>query len=177
MDGMKAFSEIAVGRYKWVETGPRAFELRAGREVVASLEWPHVSGVRAQGRAGESAWDLRRLSLFGPYIRVGTLEEDTEVAHFGKSSLDEACTVVFHSGQVYYWRPLAMVDGMSFETPDGKPVVDFRPHVRAEQHSANITILKEVEPLPVLLLLGWYILEMEYREDVSLSSGEASAQH
>lgn len=174
---MKTNIDIEPGRYKWVEVGVRSFELRLGHEVVATLEWPHSSGVRAQGTAEGNKWDLRRLSLFGPYIRVATLDEDVEVAHFGKGSLDDACRVMFQSGQVFYWRPLAMVDGMSFETPDGQPVVDFRPYVRAEQHGANVTVFKAGPHLPVLLLLGWYVLEMEYREDISLSPGEVSPQH
>ncbi len=173
---MKAFSEVEGKRLKWTQTGPRAFELRTGQDVVAALEWPHLNAAHAQGRIAEAAWDFRRLSLFGPYIRMATLATGVEVAHFGRGSLEEACAVKFHDGHTYWWRPLVTVEGMSFETLDNKPVVDFRPRLVDERHEANISVYKLNAHVPVLLLLGWYVLEMEYREDISMPSGEASVQ-
>jgi hypothetical protein len=63
---------------------------------------------------------------------------------------------------------------MTFGTPDGSAIVDFRPYTHS-QRGANITVHKVVPALPVLLVLGWYILEMEYREQFGLSLVEQLA--
>jgi len=169
---MTPFSENEMKRLKWINVAPARFELRADKEVLATLEWPRPTSVHAHGRTTHGIWDLRRLSLFGPYVQVTSLDSGAEVAHFGKGSLEEPCTVKFHDGHTYYWRPLVMVEGMSFETLEGKPVVDIRPYQRENQHSANVSIYKRGSHLPILLLLGMYLLEMEYREDTSEPSPE-----
>lgn len=168
------FSKTDASRFRWIPLDIGRFELRDAKDCFATLEWPHVSGAHAHGRVAEGGWDIRRLSLFGPYIRIATLAGGAEVAHFGKASLDDPAQVKFRDDSIYLWRPLVTVEGMSFETPEGKPVVDFRPRLVSEQHFTNVSVYQWVDHLPQLLLLGWYILEMEYREDTNLNEDEIS---
>lgn len=172
---MKTFEKSELKRLRWQQAGELAFDLRDGKETLASLQWKHAVGPHAIGRTAESEWDIERLSLFGPYIRIRTAADSVEVAHFGRGHLDEACTLRFHHGGQFVWGPLGMVDGMSFALADGKPVVDFRPYMRGDERGANLTVHQIVSELPVLLLLGWYVLEMEYREDYGQETGEEQA--
>jgi hypothetical protein len=166
------FSEQEPTRLKWIQTTARGFELLKDHDCLATLEWPHPISAHAHGRTADGTWDIRRLSLFGPYVRVANLRAGAEVAHFGKATLEAPCVLRFHDGSLYHWRPLVTVEGMSFETAEGKPIVDFRPKVLAEQHLSNVSVYKWVEQLPLLLLVGWYVLEMEYREDINLDENE-----
>jgi hypothetical protein len=168
---MKKFEKAEMKRLKWLQSGPTAFDLVEGRETLAALEWTRAVGHHARGWTADQNWEFERLSLFGPYVRIRVADEGSEIAHFGRSAVEEPCVARFHGGAQYVWGPLGMIDGMTFGTQVGQPVVDFRPYMRGEDRGANITVHRAVPELPLLLLLGWYVLEMEYREDYGLETG------
>jgi hypothetical protein len=166
---METFDNLELKRLAWVAEGPSAFDLREGLNTLAILEWSDAASDHAQGRTVDRAWDLERVSLFGPYVRVSTSETGPEIAHFGTAAVDQPCMAHFPDGVQYAWGPLAVIDGMSFGTPDGQAVVDFRPYADRDDRGAHVTVHEAVPELAVLLLLGFYILEMENRDIYGLS--------
>lgn len=91
-----------VGReMRWRRTRfiPRAFELRAGDEVLASLTWPKLIGRQAIATAAEGEWRFRRASLFS--LRV-VLEDAATGAQVGEySSAPLSGTLRLSDGREY----------------------------------------------------------------------------
>jgi hypothetical protein len=151
---------------QWVRSSPRQrrYELQAGSEVVASLTW--ARGSEAEGecsrrpyRFNRRGWVRRRTLVFSP---PQSPEPLAIVVHRGSSS-----TLIFPDGRVFQWT------GADRGSKDklwrdhrGGELLRFSPvqaHVGVTRGAAADRWSNE--KLPLLLLLGQYLLVSAQEDD------------
>jgi hypothetical protein len=138
-----------VGQLRWVRVRfwRARYELRAGADIVASLQW----GLPLAGRTKDGRWTL---------TPTGGSRRDVEIAWIG-SSLPDAVyeygrkgngSIVFADGQTYCWTVSRWRTNATWTMPDGRIVLRLRgPTVTVETQTARPAHLS------VLVLLAQYL--------------------
>src|SRR5262245_2644107 len=67
---VKAIQQHVEKPLRWVQTGslPRGFELRAGKEGLATLRWQKMLGSLAVGESASGAWSFKRGGFLNPRV-------------------------------------------------------------------------------------------------------------
>lgn len=144
----------------------RHYELRAGDDAIAALDFLKMFGTLARGRTAERSWTFKRAGFLSPLVtaRVEGAEEDCAVYHPNFSS---------SQGQ------LRLADGRNFELRLGgvwsrqAVLVDndrrevFRIHLRGDPSlGAAVEVrLPETPEIALLLLLAWYVLVLQMQDE------------
>ena len=146
----------------------RDLVLEAGSETLASLHWEKWYRFEALGQSADGRWLLARHrtgSLMGGCV-VRDATTGNEVATF-KRSWRGTGAVSFASGVEYawqregFWRPHYF-----WMSQDGRPLVTFK-SLLSFGKSYEMTVdqaARERAELPVLVLLGSYIMAMVSRQ-------------
>lgn len=145
---------------------PRHYELRAGEDLIAELDFLKAFGTLARGRAGERSWTFKRAGFLSPIVtaRVEGAGDDCAIYHPNFSS---------SQGQ------LRLADGRNFELRLGGVwsrqalLVDnerrevFRIHLKGDP-SLGSTVevrLPGTPEIELLLLLAWYVLVLQMQDE------------
>jgi len=165
---MRRLSEVAERLLAWEPAGPRAFELRSGRETLATLRWNKPTGSLATGEAAEGRWTFKRVGFFRTRITIRTAGSEFDVAEM--AAADRRKQLVFADGRSCRWGRVARGSRESafFDSVD-RPLVRFS--ARRAHPGPRITVAiepagAETKELSLLVLLGAYrlVLEMEDEE-------------
>lgn len=168
---MRAFRDVPAGTAEWVPVeGPRrSFELRWGREVLATLEWASGLGSLAWGRHAEGAFSFKRAGFLNPYVSARVPPSEADVARFhlgGGGGL-----LLFGDGRRYdflrwgFWSPT-----WGFRDAYGRGLCRFAPHSGLLKSGAWVSL--DVTPvtapdLPLLVLVGWYAIRLRQEEEAA----------
>lgn len=138
----------------------REFELRAGRDVVATLAWRGLFGWSATAETAEGRYRLRLRNPFFGAVVVHPGDSDSETAVL-RPRLFGAGTVRFAGGRTFRLHPVNFLKRSGF-VEDGTGATLFRLRL-ARFRWVRLEASVELEPdadrvaeLPVLLLLAWY---------------------
>jgi hypothetical protein len=138
----------------------REFELRAGRETVASLRGPDLLLRRARGETAEGRYRLRVTDLFRGIVVVHPGDSDSELAVW-RPRITGAGTVRFSGGRSFEMRPLDVWHRRWIaEDEAGAAIFTLHLRLRFLRTEASLELkpgAERVPELPVLLLLAWYI--------------------
>jgi hypothetical protein len=144
----------------------RAYELKTNDEVAGSLEFHNVSGSLATARVGTHCWTFKRVGFFQTRVVVRACGASPDMAVF---------------------RPQTWLGGGTLETIDGKRILvdtSFWKSVLRFTLDSGETLAsletsgvfhltgtiqinpasRELEELPLLLSLGWYLVVMMHSD-------------
>src|SRR3982074_509051 len=106
---MRTIREVSAQELLWAQPSrmKQAFELRAGDEVVVTLQWARAS--LATGETAEQKWTFKREGFWHPRITVRAPGSDENVALFnpnwaGGGTLELPEGRAFHFGAANFWR-------------------------------------------------------------------------
>jgi hypothetical protein len=152
----------------------QAFALHAGDVVVATLRFERSS--LATGEADGHRWTFKREGFWHPRVTVRVPESDDNVgafqpAWFGGGTL-ELPGRQLRFGAANFWH--SQWDWLG---SDDKPLVHFKSHHGFMKMEGDV----EIEPdaagspeLPLLVVLGWYLLIL-FARDAAAAGGAAAA--
>ena len=168
----------------WVQpkTFERWFELRAGDQVVATLGWETSCGTLARGTTADGSWTFKRVGFLNPRVTVRQSRSEVDLAVFWPRWLGDG-TLEFAYGKAYRWQSTNFwASDWMFTATDGTPLVAFKEGSR-EGGLSNLfkmQSLVEIHPqardlaeLPLLILLGWYLMIL--RQDDAAAGAAAVA--
>jgi hypothetical protein len=153
----------------WVQPSwlRRAFELRAGRDVVATLRGPSLFLRTAWGETAEGRYRIRLTSLFRGIVVVHPGDSDSQLAVW-RPRVTGAGAVRFSGGRTFgmasadFWRRRWIVEDES-----GAPVFTLHLRFRLLRLESSVELEPGAERVPelsALLLLAWYVrLRAHYR--------------
>ena len=146
------------------QTMVRAFELRAGEEVVGTLRWSSSFGSLADAAAADGHWTFKRVGFFNPRITVRLHGSDTDLAVFGRQWMGGG-VLEFSSGQRLLWGSSGFWRSRwSFSSASGERLVEFEPCDSLLKRSTAAKVTPAglaVTELSLLVLLGWYLKLLE----------------
>lgn len=143
----------------------QAFELRATSDVVATLQFERAS--LATGEAAEQGWTFKREGFWHPQITVRLAGSDANLAVFkpawtggGMLELPEGRVLKFSAANFWHSQ-------FSWLDPSGKPLVQFKSHPGLLRMEGQLDIAPDaiaLSELPLLVVLGWYLLILFARD-------------
>lgn len=144
----------------------RAYELRVGEEVIATLRWQ--KGSLAEAAAAEDHWTFKRADFWHPRVTVRTPGSDADLAIFhanwaGGGLLELPQGRRLRWGAANFWR-----SEWAWQDADGSPLVRFsggQRHTSVEGHVELAPASAALPDLALLVLLGWYLLLLHARDE------------
>jgi len=174
---MKTIKEFALGELVWVQPArlKQEFDLTAGVEVVGTLRWNRASLATAE-TAGQS-WTFKREGFWHPRITVRLPGSDDNIATFqpgwgGGGTLDLAWGPHVRFAAANFWH-----SQWDWIDAQGQPVVHFKSHQGLLKVEGQVEIEPggiELPDLPLLVVLGWYLLVL-FARDAAASSAATAA--
>jgi hypothetical protein len=136
------------------------YELRAGRDVVATLRWRGILSWDALGETAEGRYRLRLANFLRGTVVVHPGDSDVEAAVF-RSRFFGGGTVRVAGGRTFRMRPLDFWHRrFILEDEAGAAVFRLRMRYAFLRDQATVELepgAERVPELPVLLLLTWYV--------------------
>ena len=162
----------------WVWNQPHAFEqdyaLTAGERVLATLLWPRALGSLAEGRIGDESWTFKRVGFWRPAVTIrtpasGELDVGRFVMGWRRGDLLLQGELRYRWDQVSFWK----AEWAFFDASGMNRLLEFVSERRLFRMSVGVHVHPAAEgsaDLPVLVLLGWYLLVMASRDDAAAAS-------
>lgn len=145
---------------------PRRYELRAGEDLIAELDFLKAFGTLARGRAGERSWTFQRAGFLSPIVtaRVEGAAEDCAVYHPNFSASQGQLRLA--SGASYEFR-LAGVWSRQALLVDNERREVFRIHLKGDPAlGSTVEVRLPAAPeIELLLLLAWYVLVLQMQDE------------
>jgi hypothetical protein len=172
---MRDISEAAPSTLSWQQ--PRAlkaeYELRAGDELLATLSKSGSFGMSMDAEIGASRFTLKREGLVRSRITIREAGATGEPAVFARSGFLGRGELALPDGRSYRWKMTSFWGGRwAFLDDSDRPLVSFATRNRFLRAGCDVEIATGAlarPELPVLVLLGWYLL-LRMREE-SASAG------
>jgi hypothetical protein len=171
--------EVAGQDLVWVQPArsKQAFELHASDDVVATLQFERSS--LASGESGEQKWTFKREGFWHPQVTVRIPGSDANVAVFkpawtGGGTLDLPQGRTLHFGAANFWHSQWDWSDVASQAP----LVHFKSHaglLRMEGQVDVETTAVSYPELPLLVVLGWYLLILFARDSAAAGSAAAVA--
>jgi hypothetical protein len=176
---MKALREVADQELTWVQPRvvERTYALQAGDEVLATLRWEKALGSLALAEAAEGRWTFKRVGLLHPRVTVRTpgAEIDLATVDFRWNGSGE---LIIPGGSRFDWVCLNFWATLwGFRNRAGEPLILFRPKFNLKKRGtlAIEPPARELSELPLLSLLGWYLLSLMSDDTVAATMVAATA--
>ena len=161
----------------------RYHELRSDGALRAILGWNMMYGSLATGECGEGRFTFKRGGFLRPYVTVRTegSEGNLAVMRFDSSSVIRNAviglsgTAEFSTGHRFVFSRLSLRKSRwAFADEDGNVLVTFDRRIRGKP-SGTVTVSeggKRAPHIQTLVLLGWYVLMLDYAEaEAALGTG------
>jgi hypothetical protein len=165
---MIPIAQVQAGPLTWhAERGGRAFELRSGADVVATLAFEKLFGSLATGRTATGAWTFKRAGFLQPRVTVREAGAELDLAVFhptwtGSGEVEFGAGVRVHWRSFGFWsREWAFVRGAE------ERLVTFRPEEDVSAPGSRVELGAAARTLPdigVLLCLGIYLRALAVQE-------------
>ena len=169
-------AEVAGQDLVWTQPArsKQAFELHAPTEVVATLQFERSS--LASGQAAEQSWTFKREGFWHPQVTARVAGSDSNLAVFkpawtGGGTLELPEGRVLKFGAANFWH-----SQWSWWDPSGKPLVQFKSHAGLLRMEGQVVIDPDagaLPELPLLVVLGWYLLIL-FARDAAVAGSTAA---
>lgn len=164
---------------QWVQ--PKSFhnryELRAGDELFAVLEFPKMFGSLALACTEDGRWTLKRVGFFKTRVTIREEGQDSDLGVYFPRWTGSEGTLHMTGGAEFTWKA-ANFWATQFIWLDtaGKTLLSYRPGVEESTLSdvlktqARVEFMPEARntaELPLLVVLGWYLMIMKQQDDTA----------
>ena len=174
---MRPISETGDQELLWIQpaAGRREHELRAGDDVVATLRFQR--GSLASAEADGHHWTFKRQGFWHPRVTVRVAGSDADIATFlphwaggGTLELNDGRTV--RLGSANFWQ-----SEWVWQEKD-QPLIRFKGRhgiVKAKGAAEILPAAAGLPEVPLLILLGWYLILLHAEDSAAASSGATVA--
>ncbi len=149
----------------------RLYEVHAGGELCATLSFDSLFGGGATGLFRGDSWTFKRTGFFTTRVTVRKDTSEFDDAVFESRMWSRGGKLTFSDGRRCTSSADSWGKGLKFLTDAGEPLISFR--FRGNFDCAvEIDVLRSSPDLPLLLLLGCYLVAVMLEE--SASAAEAA---
>jgi hypothetical protein len=169
---VKSIADLQSSSLTWTPVGRQSYQLAAGSDLVATLDWVKRSGSLARGEAADGTWTFKRVGFFRPYVTIREADSDTDLAALRKGTRRES-VLEFVDGRRFVWRPTRVRRRqIAFVSASDETLLTMLPRTKLTKRLAEVEIppgMQGLRELSLLALVGWYRMVLEF-EDEDLAS-------
>jgi hypothetical protein len=168
---MRSLRKSRIQSLQWVQ--PRSLnryhELVADGELYGTLTWQKMFGSLALAVCAEGTYSFKKGGFLHPFVAIRRLSVEDD---FGKMDmkLGQNGLLVLTDGQTFEFRRLGLWKSQwSFFDESGELLCTFTRKTKVLRQTGVISIedkaVRKIH-LPLLLLVGWYVIVLFTREEV-----------
>lgn len=173
---MRSLTAEIDGELIWTQPSARhrRYELRAGDETVATLDWQKSAGSLALATTADGAWTLKRDGFWHPRVTARPAGTETEVARF-EAGWTGGGTLRLEGGETFAWKPGGFWQTRwGWHDAAGSVLVGFRQRTSMLKTEGVVEIEAAAPaPLALLLCLGWYLVVLSGDDSAASAAGVA----
>jgi hypothetical protein len=171
--------ELADQPLKWVQ--PRAlkmqYELLAGDQLVSTLKFRSSFGTFATGESADGCWTFKRVGFWQTRVTVRPCNGDTEVATFRSNTWRGGGTLEMFDRREFPATTNFWQTKFEYQNESGNSLIQFK-----SSGLLHLSSTVEIQPravgiaeLPMMVMLGWYLIVMMNMDAAVVSSGAAAS--
>ncbi len=179
---MQPLSDHLDRELSWIQpkTSARAFELRVGDELLATLRFQSAFGSLAVADSSAGSWTFKRVGFFNPRVTVRVAGQEFDTAVYTPRWTGSDGKLAFANGRTYRWS-VANFWSTKFQICDldGEPLIGY--HSGSEkprlsdifktQAFVQVTPRgRELPDLPLLVLVGWYLIILQHEDSAAAAA-------
>jgi hypothetical protein len=176
---MLKITELIGPELRW--TQPHAlkmeYELRARDVTAATLRFRSSFGSLATAASGDGTWTFKRIGFWQTRATVRAAGAQADLAVFKNQTWSGGGTLELPDGRKYTANTNFWATQYEFRKETGEPLISYQ-HVAGVLHmSSRVEIpgrSKEMEEMPWLVALGWYLTVMMHM-DMSAAAAAMAA--
>ena len=165
---MKSLANLDTRNLTWISVGSRSYQLAAGDDLVATLDWLKGRGSLARGEAADGDWTFKRAGFFRPFITVRATDGEVDLAVLRRRTARES-VLRFGDGREFVWRPKrTRRRQMAFVTGADETVFTLLPRQKKSRRFGEMEIapgMSGLRELSLLALVGWYRTALQLDEE------------
>ncbi len=162
---MMKLVELIGQELKWVQ--PHAlkmeYELHAGGEVAATLNFRSSFGSFATAASTEGTWTFKRVGFWQTKVTIRASGAETDLAVFKNNTWTSGGTLELPDGRKYLANTNFWATQYEFKTEAGEALISYK-KIGGMLHMSSMMeihpIMRGVVELPWIALLGWYLTVM-----------------
>jgi len=152
----------AIGQdLKWGQPDPlrHEYELRTRDDLLATLRWVKPVGSLATAEAADVIWTFKRAGFLKPQVVVRGAASDSDIATF-EAAPNGNGFLCFIDGARFRWADTNLWSTeWKWSSPDGTHLVCFKLEPDPVAMGARVEVQPTISAeLPLLTLLGWYLI-------------------
>lgn len=172
---------------QWVQPAAtrRYFELRLGEQLYGSLEFASSFGSRAVAAAAGARWTFKRTGFFNVRVTVRVEGQPDDLAVYYPRWTGREGHLKTAGGRMYEWRAANFwATRFVFSGERGDEMVIFKQGLEDAglkgifKYQARVEIAPaaaDLPDLPLLALLGWYLMILSYEDSAATAAAAASS--
>jgi hypothetical protein len=167
---MKSITKLGMEDLYWIQpTLKRSYELRAGEDIFATMEFQTELGSLATVKSLEKTWTFKRVGFFKPRITVREQATESDLLVYYPQWGSTEGVFEFVDGETYVWK-LANYWATKYQVVDlaGVPLVSYTSKIDQLldwiKDQAQVEIGAEhlnASQLVLLIAMGWYLIVLQ----------------
>jgi hypothetical protein len=174
---MLTFTDVSATALTWSQPDAfrRAFELRAGDDLVATLTWQKLFGSLALAEVAGSQWTFKREGFLSPRVSVRAAGSEHDLGTF-RPGWTGSGTLQLTGGAAYRWAPQNFwATHWAWLGTDEQRLLLFKPRAALLKNEAALELAAPaLADTPLLATLGWYLLVL-YADDTAATAAAVTA--
>ena len=171
---MHKIADFSQQPLKWAQPTmlKMAYELRAGDELVATLNFRSMWGTFATAESVDGCWTFKRVGFWQNKATVRVCESDSDLAVFNNNTWTSGGTLEFAEGDKFKATTNFWMTNYEFQRDTGESLVRFK-YGGVFRLSSEVEIMpaaRALVQLPVLIMFGWYLAIMLYMDSGSVAA-------
>ena len=168
-------AEVTGQGLKWVQHHAlkMEYELRAGDTVAATLRFRSSFGSFATAASADGSWTFKRVGFWQTKATVRASGAETDLAVFKNNTWSGGGTLELPDGRKYPANTNFWATQYEFKTETGEVLISYRKIGGLLHLSAAVEIYtpaKDIAEMPWMVLLGWYLTVMMYRDSTAAAA-------
>jgi hypothetical protein len=166
---MLKLAELIGQELKWEQ--PHAmhmeYELRAGERQAATLRFRSSFGSFATAASADGTWTFKRVGFWQTKVTIRAAGAETDLAVFKNNTWSGGGTLELPDGRRYPANTNFWATQYEFKNEAGEPLVSYQKIGGILHLSSRVEIhtrARDIEELPWIVLLGWYLTVMMYMD-------------
>ncbi len=150
----------------------RNFVLRSPDNLFAQLDFTSTLNSTATASSADGNWIIKQMGFLSDQVSIMPVDSEVELASFQPNCMGSSGEIHFSVGGKYRWTVIGL-SGSKFiiDMLDGPDLITYKSGARNRKFSslfkqqAQVVIAPHawhIIDLPVLVLLGWYLVIMHY---------------
>jgi len=164
-----------LGGLEWKQQSAfaRAYELKSGDSVLASVSFKKVFGTLAEAQTADQSWTFKRTGFLTPLVTARVAGSEQDVAFYKPGLMGTKGEIHLAGGEVLHMKSTNFWGSQwALTTAEGDALIRFH-NQGVLKHGAHVDVepaARERADLPLLLTLCWYVLALHQQDSAATTA-------